>query len=254
MGACGVFIVVLAIGVVGAWIVLTACRWLFGRAVVVAGDAKLITECTTCKYSLAGLGTAPTCPECNTHHPTIYTTHSRTERRVRHELFWHWVVSAVLCLAFWGFMSYVFPPVTTAVMYWSKGWSAAPRIEQLMASHVYPWYPPELAFVMFLAWLASCALSLRCKVRTLCIAHAIGSGITFLVCFIAAFKSRNWVDDWYTYFWDSSANAVTATIGTISVVTLVACMLIDLAGHANRAAQSEPQSEPQSETQTPDQA
>lgn len=230
---CGLLLY-LAIAGAFLWALWLFIRWLFFRPVVVAGDAKLVTECTTCKYSLEGLGTSPTCPECSTKHATIYTTHLHTEWRLRYDLFWHWVVAALLCVGLWWLVAYAFPPVMTAVVYWFKGWPAAQRVEQLMASHRYPWYPTEFAFVMALAWFAAAALSLRCRLRTLAISIAVGAAATILVTVCAAFVSKNWQGDWYSYFWDLGPNPAAATVGTLSVITIVACMLIDAAAYANR--------------------
>lgn len=240
MGGCIALIAFLAIAGTGVWLLLVALRWLFCRAVVVAGDAKLISECTKCKYSLAGLGTTPTCPECNTHHSTIYTTHSRTEWKVRHELFWHWVVAGALCLVVWAFFSFVFPLVITAMVYWSKGWPAGQRIEQLMDSARYPWLPAELAFSLCLAWLAVCALSLRCCLRTICIAFAVGTGIAMLISVVTAILGKNWTGDWFAYYWELNTNPAALTFNIMSIVTLVLCMLIDATAHANRAPTSLP--------------
>lgn len=235
MGACGGLIAFFAVLTVAAWILMVFLRWLFCRAVVVAGDAKLISECTKCRYSLAGLGTSPTCPECNTNHPSIYTTQQRTEWHIRTELLKHWFVAALLCLAIWGFFAYAFPLIATAIVYWSKSWSAAGRIQQLLESHRYPWLPSDLAFTIVLGWFAACALSLRCRIRTLCIVLMSVAAVTTLASVIDALVSKNWQGDWFSYFWQADANLATATIGTLSVLTLVCCALIDAMTFANRS-------------------
>lgn len=237
LGGLFVFLVILAVVVITAMI---AFRWLFCRAVIVAGDAKLITECTKCKYSLEGLGTSPTCPECNNHHPTIFTTNSRTEWKVRHDLLWHWVVAGLLCFALWALFSYIFPPVMTAAVYWSKGWPAAQRIEQLMDSARYPWLHTELAFSACLAWLAASALSLRCRLSTLCTAFAVGAVIAMLISVVTATLSKNWNGDWYGFFWELGTNPAALTFNIMSIATLVVCMLIDATAHASKAPASLP--------------
>ncbi len=240
MDACVALFVVLAAGGVAAWVLLIGFRWLFCRAVVVAGDAKLLTECSKCKYSLEGLGTSPTCPECNTHHSTIYTTHSRTEWRLRHELAWHWAVAALWCIGSWWFFAYAFPPIMTSVVYWSKGWSAAQRIQQFMDSRLYPWQSVDLAASMAMMWVAGCALSLRSRKRRLSVAYAICGVAALTVSSLDALSSTAWVDDWYRYFWDLNANPAAATIWILSIGTLVICMLIDGIAYVNRPPTSFP--------------
>ncbi len=230
--ACGL-IFYLAIAATALWAVWIVIRWLFFRDVVVAGDAKLITECTTCTYSLEGLGTSPTCPECNTHHDTIYTRQAHTEWKFRSDLVRHWAVAALCCMGLWLFFAVVFPPALTSLVYLSKGVPVTERTNLLMQSRVYPWQAGEMAFTLSLTWIAACALSHRCSLRTLCLAFAISGAAALIISLLAAAFSPPWVEDWSGYFWSRGGFPAAATFGTVGGITLVACMLIDVAAHEN---------------------
>lgn len=232
---CGILIY-LAIAATAFWAFWIVVRWLFFRPSVVPGDTNLITACTKCDYSLDGLGASPTCPECNTYYPTIYTTHARTEWTLRRDLVWHWVVAALWCIGLWYFFAYVFPPALTGLVSLFKGWPVAQRVDQLMQSRVYPWETGYLTLTLSMAWIASCALSHRCHIRELCLAFAICGGAALSISLVAAASNPEWVNDWTGYFWSRGGSPAAATFGTVSGITLVACMLIDTAAHENKTS------------------
>lgn len=224
MGCFGFFIVL----VLACFALAGMIRWLFLRVQVIPGEAKLLTECVKCHYSLAGLGTSPSCPECGTPHASIYTTKSRKEWLMRYDLFWHWVWSALLCLAIWWLIAYAFPPILTAAVYLSHGWDAAPRVTALMNSVRYPWNSEILAMSLLSTWLACAALARRWGIRSICIAAFTLLVSVLIPSTIDGFSGHYWNGDWYTFFWDQTTEVIPGRIFTVSLITFVVCAGIDL--------------------------
>ncbi len=197
----------LIVAIAAVFAILRVLRLIYCYRVVVAGDAKLLVTCTKCGYSLAGLGDTPTCPECNTYHPTIYTNEPRTVWRFRKYLIPTYLGMAATLLTCWACISILVPPTLSALIYWSRGWEASGRVRQVWVT-VYDWGGPSLIGAIIFTWLAGCVAALFLKPRHMLIPLAAIIAIGLSVTIYEVLQPTSWTGDWFNYFWRNKGEDV----------------------------------------------
>lgn len=218
-------ILALIVAIAVVYGILRVLRLIYCYRLIVAGDAKLIVKCTTCEYSLAGLGNSPTCPECNTHHPTIYTHEPRTVWQFRKYLVPTYLGMAATLLACWASISILFPPALSALIYWSRGWEASGRVRQVWVT-VYDWGGPSLIGAIIFTWLAGCVAALFLKPRHMLIPLAAIIAIGLSVTIYEVLQPTSWTGDWFAYFWLNTGQDVGIRIFYADIAAL--CIMFAL--------------------------
>lgn len=220
------------VAVASAYGLFALLRLIFCYRRVVAGEAKLLTHCTKCQYALVGLGTSPTCPECNTHHPTIYTFEPRTVWMFRTHMLPNYLGMAAVVLVCWVCISILFPPAATALVYWNKGWECSGRVSQSWAI-INGWGGPTLIASMVLTWLAGCVAAIFLRWRPLLALLAIVMLVGLSGTLIDLTKSSAWTGDWFNYFWlnrgdDFGFRIIFADLVAVAVVLIATLIMPNL--------------------------